>query len=69
MLLGSRQGAANYGGPDTSADVRVVDVSLLGVDIGVYFYAALAIEYPGAFAKLSAVTIPLAGAAPVKSAK
>lgn len=56
MLLGSRNGAATYGGPDSLTDVRVVDVSLLGIDIGVYFYAALAIEYAGAFAKLSGIT-------------
>jgi hypothetical protein len=53
MLLGSRQAAASYGGPETSADIRVVDVSLLGIDLGVYFFAVLAIEYPEAFAKLT----------------
>jgi hypothetical protein len=60
MILGSRLGASSYGGPDSSADVRVVDVSLLGIDIGVYFYAALAIEYPDAFATLTvAPALPL----------
>jgi hypothetical protein len=52
-LLGSSLAAAFYGNPETPANLRVIDVSLLGVDIGVYFYGALAIEYPQAFAKLS----------------
>lgn len=69
MLLGSRQGAASYGGPDSSADIRVVDVSLLGIDIGVYFYAALAIEYPEAFAKLSGVTATAASSTSSTAAK
>ena len=58
MLLGSKSAATSYGGPSTSADVRVVDVGLLGYDIGVYFFAALAVTYPTAFAKLTGVTIP-----------
>jgi hypothetical protein len=69
MLLGSRQGAAIYGGPETSADVRVVDVSLLGVDIGVYFYAALAVEYTGAFSKRSGITTMAAGSSSSKASK
>jgi hypothetical protein len=68
MLLGASNAAANYGGPDTSANVRVVDVSLLGMDIGVYFYAALAVEYPGAFAKLTGV-VTAAGARTSNAAK
>jgi hypothetical protein len=56
MLLGSRQGAANYGGPATTANLRVVDVSLLGYNVGVYFYATPAVLYPEAFAKLSGLS-------------
>ena len=59
MLLGSKAAATSYGGPATSADVRVVDVGLLGYDIGVYFFAALAITHPTAFVKLTGVTLPL----------
>lgn len=58
MILGSKNAATTYGGPSTSADVRVVDVGLLGYDIGVYFFAALAITYPTGFAKLTGVTLP-----------
>ena len=59
MLLGSKAAATSYGGPASSADVRVVDVGLLGYDIGVYFFAALAITHPTAFVKLTGVTLPL----------
>lgn len=52
MLLGARNGASYYQSPGAPADIRVVDVSLLGVDVGVYGYIALAIEYPGAFVKM-----------------
>ena len=52
MLMGIGSGAATYGGSSLT-DIRVVDVSLLGVDVGVYFFAASAVEYPGAFAKLT----------------
>lgn len=47
-LMGVSSGAAVYGGPPTT-DIRVVDVSLLGVDVGVYFFGSSAVEYPGAF--------------------
>jgi len=70
MLLGSKAGAVSYGGPAESADVRVVDVSLLGYDIGVYFMAALAIPYPDAFAKLTGiVTAAATRSTPAKSSK
>jgi hypothetical protein len=51
MILGSRNGASVYKSA-SPADLRVVDVSLLGVDVGVYGYLALAIEYPGSFVKM-----------------
>ena len=70
MLLGSKAGAVSYGGPAESADVRVVDVSLLGIDIGVYFMAALAIPYPDAFAKLTGIVTATGTArTPAKSTK
>jgi hypothetical protein len=50
MVAGSKAGATwHQQGP---ADVRVVDVSLLGLDVGVYGYASATIEYPSAFATL-----------------
>jgi hypothetical protein len=52
MLLGSRNGASVYKNAGAPADVRVVDVSLLGVDVGVYGYLAVAVEYPGSFVKM-----------------
>jgi len=47
-LAGISNGAATYGGPPTT-DIRVVDVSLLGVDVAVYFFGAVAVEYPEAY--------------------
>jgi phage head maturation protease len=55
LLMGMSTGAAIYGGPQTTTDIRVVDVSLLGLDVGVYFFASLAIEYPGAFVSLTSL--------------
>jgi hypothetical protein len=52
MLAGSRQAATWYQSAGAPADIRVVDVSLLGLDVGVYGYGALTIEYPGALAKM-----------------
>jgi hypothetical protein len=53
MLAGSRTGATwHQQGP---ADIRVVDVSLLGLDVGVYGYVAASIEYPDAFSTLTVV--------------
>jgi hypothetical protein len=52
MLLGSSQGATWHQSAGAPADIRVVDVSLLGLDVGVYGYTCLTIEYPGAFAKM-----------------
>jgi hypothetical protein len=55
MLLGSRQAATWHESAGAPADIRVVDVSLLGLDVGVYGYGALTIEYPGALVKLDTV--------------
>jgi len=53
MLAGSRAGATwHQQGP---ADIRVVDVSLLGMDVGVYGYVAATVEYPDAFSTLTVV--------------
>lgn len=68
MLAGSRPAATWYEDPTSPADVRVVDVSLLGVDVGVYGFGALIIEFPQAFAKTTFTTIPAAeGAEPAAS--
>jgi hypothetical protein len=46
MILFSRQAATwHQQGP---ADIRVVDVSLLGLDCGIYGYGAMTVEYPKA---------------------
>lgn len=52
MLMGARNGATYHQSAGAPADIRVVDVSLLGLDVGVYGYLALTIEYPGAFSAL-----------------
>ena len=48
-MIGGSAAAANVrksaGAP---ADIRVIDVSLLGLDVGVYGYIAVEVEYPGA---------------------
>jgi len=56
MLLGSRLGATWYEDPAAPANIRVVDVSLLGFDVGVYGFGALAIEYPKSFTKITGAT-------------
>ena len=44
-----------YKSAGAPADIRVVDVSLLGLDVGVYGYIAVTTDYPGA---LSVMTLP-----------
>jgi hypothetical protein len=53
-MVGISTGAAVYGGPPNT-DIRVVDVSLLGVDVGVYFFGSTAVEFPAAFSYVPAV--------------
>lgn len=55
-LAGHRQGATWYDLPGTPFSLRAVNVGLLGLDVAVYGYGALGIQYPGAFTK--AVTNP-----------
>ena len=55
MIAGSRQAATVHKSAGAPADIRVVDVSLLGLDVGVYGYLAVTVEYPGA---LSVMTLP-----------
>jgi hypothetical protein len=50
-LLGHRQGATWYDVPGTPFRLQAVNVGLLGLDIAVYGYGALGIQYPGAFVK------------------
>jgi hypothetical protein len=50
-LAGHRQGATWYDLPGTPFNLRAVNVGLLGLDIAVYGYGALGIQYPGAFTK------------------
>jgi hypothetical protein len=52
MVLGSSQGATWHQSAGAPADIRVIDVSLLGLDVGVYGYVCLTVEYPAAFAKM-----------------
>lgn len=49
-LLGSSLGATWYERPGSPVEIRAVDVSVAGVDVGVVGYGALSVEYPGAFA-------------------
>lgn len=54
-LVGYREGATWYDLPGTPFNLRAVNVGLLGLDVAVYGYGALGIQYPGAFAK---TTVP-----------
>lgn len=56
-LAGHRDGATWYDLPGTPFNLRAVNVGLLGLDIAVYGYGALGIQYPGAFTK---TTVPIA---------
>ena len=53
MIGGSKQAATVYKSAGAPADIRVVDVSLLGLDVGVYGYLAVAVAYPAAIAKMT----------------
>lgn len=53
MIAGSTAAAATHVSPGAPADVRVVDVSLLGLDVGVYGYIAVTVEYPGALSVMT----------------
>jgi hypothetical protein len=55
LLGGSKAAAPVHVSPGAPADIRVVDVSLLGLDVGVYGYLAVTPEYPGA---LAIMTVP-----------
>lgn len=50
-LLGHRNGATWYDLPGTPFNLRAVNVAQLGLDVAVYGYGALGIQYPGAFTK------------------
>lgn len=53
MILASRQAATwHQQGP---AELKVVDVSLLGLNIGIYGFACLTVEYPKAVAEMDLV--------------
>jgi hypothetical protein len=58
MLLGMRNGATWYEIPGTPFNLKVVDINLLGLDVAVYGYGALGVQYPGAFAKMAVTTVP-----------
>lgn len=58
-LLGQSQAATWYDLPGSPQSIRALNVGQLGLDVGVYGYGALGVQYPGAFAKATAT---LAGA-------
>lgn len=58
MLMGVEQGATWYEDPANPQEIRVVDVELLGLNIGVYGFAALSVEVTGAFKKVTFTTLP-----------
>lgn len=50
-LLGHRQGATWYAVPGVPFNLRAINVANLGLDIAVYGYGALGVQFPGAFVK------------------
>jgi len=50
-LAGHRQGATWYDLPGTPFNLRAINVPQLGLDVAVYGYGALGVQYPGAFTK------------------
>lgn len=60
VIAGFRSAATFYEDPNSPAEIRVVDVSLLGVDAGVYGYAALGANWPLAdtIRKITYTTLP-----------
>ena len=58
MIGGSKQAATVHKSAGAPADIRVVDVSLLGLDVGVYGYLAVTVEYPKGIAKMTGIVVP-----------
>lgn len=62
MLMGISSGATWYEDPSSPAELRVVDVGLLGINIAVYGFGALALSHAGtpnpAFGKMTFTTLP-----------
>ena len=57
LIVGSSQAAVTYENQGAPVNVRVVEVSLLGYDLGVYGYFAETVDYPLALIKVTG-TIP-----------
>jgi hypothetical protein len=53
MLLGMKNAATWYEISGTPFNLKVVDINLLGLDVAVYGYGALGVQYPGAFVKMA----------------
>jgi hypothetical protein len=68
VLLGARNGATLWEDPAAPVNVRTVDLGVLSVDVGLYGYHALTIEYPKAFALGKASDAPAAAVAPAPPA-
>jgi hypothetical protein len=56
-LLGLRNGATWYDLPGTPFSLRAINVGQLGLDVAVYGYGALGVQYPGS---LVTTTVPIA---------
>jgi hypothetical protein len=69
VLLGARNGATLWEDPAAPVNVRTVDLGVLSVDVGLYGYHALTIEYPGAFALGKASDAPTVAPAPPAAKK
>jgi hypothetical protein len=62
-LLGHRQGATWYAPAGVPFRLTATNVGLLGLDIAVYGYGALGVQYPGAFVKTTNAPGPTAARA------
>ena len=56
MIGGSKAAATVHKSAGAPAELRVLDVALLGMDVAVYGYLAVTVEYPKAIAKMTGVT-------------
>ena len=62
MIGGSKAAATVHKSSGAPAELRVIDVSLLGLDVGVYGFLCVTVEYPKAIAKMSGI-VPLGASA------
>ena len=69
MIGGSTAAATVHMSAGAPVELRVVDVSLLGLDVGVYGFLCVTVEYPKAIAKMTGIVAPTMAASSTSKAK